>query len=105
MLTYDPNKRVSAQRALKHPFFRLLREEDMKKRLMLNSLSTKFMDTITKGNMKNLYYMKLLSNETIMTDKNNLSDSIEGNNPGHKFALMYDNSKHDTNIRKQNKCV
>jgi len=90
MLTYDPDLRISARKALKHPFFKPLRDADIKKQnevYVMTGLGTQFSGSPqdNPNTSKNL-------DDTTVTDQNNLSDYAGVSQRNHNPAY-YDISK------------
>jgi len=60
MLIYDPDCRISARNALKHPFFKVLRDAEIASRdaYVLTSMSPKFKHRPEATNIsRNLYFV------------------------------------------------
>ena len=66
MLTYDPDIRISAREALKHPFFKVLHDAEISsKEYVLSSMSPKVLKKVVDNTPKNLYCVKVVTCGTI----------------------------------------
>jgi len=86
MLIYDPDERISARRALRHIFFKPLRDLEMKSQntKALSTMRQQFHNNKANNSPKNM-------DDTTVTDQNNLSDYLSPNQQAKKKQIDISN--------------